>query len=214
MDHSNKEPETLARVRVFIKGVVQGVGFRPFVYRTAQKYKLPGFVRNTSRGVILEVEGEREKIDAFIDFVLNHPPPLALIESHEVKGLPIQFSETFEIVSSEDSGKGDSLVSPDIAICDNCVEELFLPENRRYRYPFINCTDCGPRFSIIRGLPYDRPKTTMKDFPMCGPCEKEYRDPYDRRYHAQPVSCYECGPTLSFIGPEGEMAMYRDIVGS
>jgi hydrogenase maturation protein HypF len=210
MDSSNIESGMRKRIGILIKGIVQGVGFRPFVYRSAQKYKLPGFVKNTSRGVILEVEGVGETIDAFIDHILNHPPPLAMIESHEIKELPIQFSETFEIVSSEDSGKGDSLVSPDIAICDNCVEELFLPENRRYRYPFINCTDCGPRFSIIRGLPYDRPKTTMKDFPMCGSCEREYRDPYDRRYHAQPVSCYECGPTLSLIGPEGEMGIDED----
>lgn len=198
------------RVRFLIKGIVQGVGFRPFLYRSAHTYKLYGFVKNTAQGVILEVEGTKKNIEDFTTHILNNPPPLALIESHETQELPPQGSETFEILSSEDSGKGDSLVSPDIAICDNCVEELFLRENRRYHYPFINCTDCGPRFSIIRGLPYDRPKTTMKDFPLCGPCDKEYRDPYDRRYHAQPVSCYQCGPTLFFHDPEGKTGKLED----
>ncbi|MCP5103063.1 MAG: carbamoyltransferase HypF, partial [bacterium] len=175
-----------------------------------QKYKLSGLVKNTSQGVILEVEGNKKDIEAFTAHILNHPPPLALIESHQTEEIPPQFSESFEILSSEDHGKGDSLVSPDIAICDNCVGELFLKEDRRYGYPFINCTDCGPRFSIIQGLPYDRPKTTMKDFPMCPACETEYGDPYDRRYHAQPVCCYECGPTLYFHGPEGETGIVDD----
>jgi len=198
------------RVRFLIKGIVQGVGFRPFLYRSAHKYKLSGFVKNTAQGVIMEVEGIEKNIEGFTAHILDNPPPLALIESHETENVPLQGSETFEIVSSEAEGKSDSLVSPDIAICDNCVGELFLPENRRYRYPFINCTDCGPRFSIIRELPYDRPKTTMKDFPMCGPCDSEYRDPYDRRYHAQPVSCYHCGPTLYFHDPEGKTGKVED----
>lgn len=198
------------RVRFLIKGIVQGVGFRPFLYRSAHKFNLSGFVKNTAQGVILETEGTKKDIEDFTSHILENPPPLALIESHEAEEISPLGSETFEIVSSEAGGKGDSLVSPDIAICDNCVEELFLPENRRYRYPFINCTDCGPRFSIIRALPYDRPKTTMKDFPMCGPCDSEYRDPYDRRYHAQPVSCYHCGPTLFFHDPEGKTGKVED----
>jgi len=204
--------ETIIRVRLLIKGIVQGVGFRPFLYRSAQKYKLLGFVKNTLQGVILEVEGNERDIKDFIPYILNHPPPLSLIESVETQELPVQFSKTFEIVSSEETGRGDLLVSPDIAICDNCIEELFFSEDRRFRYPFINCTDCGPRFSIIQGLPYDRPKTTMKDFGMCSHCEKEYKDPLDRRYHAQPVSCFECGPTLSLYNDEYDDAKQGKMV--
>lgn len=185
------------RYRILIKGIVQGVGFRPFLYRAAKKYNLCGFVKNTSRGVILEVEGEDSAVKEFISFIINEPPPLSLIEHYETREIELQQSKEFEILSSEADGEGELLVSPDIAICDNCRAEMFSPEDRRYNYPFINCTDCGPRFSIIRDLPYDRPKTTMKDFPMCPECEKEYKNPNDRRYHAQPVSCYQCGPTLT-----------------
>ncbi|MCU0285297.1 MAG: carbamoyltransferase HypF [Acidobacteria bacterium] len=191
----------IKRSRVLIKGIVQGVGFRPFLYRSAQAYNLLGFVKNTSQGVILEVEGNENDIAGFIEHVRLHPPPLALIESCESSEIPILHSTIFEILSSEENGEGSRrqlLVSPDIAICDNCISELFQSEDRRFRYPFINCTDCGPRFSIIQDLPYDRPKTTMKDFAMCDRCEEEYKDPFNRRYHAQPISCYRCGPTLSF----------------
>lgn len=183
-------------------GIVQGVGFRPFIYRSAQKFDLSGWVQNTARGVILEVEGRQSNVDEFVPYFLDNPPPLALIESCDRQDIPVEGANTFEIIASEGNGAGSQLVSPDIAICGNCTRELFDPEDRRYRYPFINCTDCGPRFSIIRELPYDRPKTTMKDFPMCGPCDMEYRDPYDRRYHAQPVSCFDCGPTLSLYDAE------------
>jgi hydrogenase maturation protein HypF len=190
------------RVRILVKGIVQGVGFRPFLYRSAHKFKLSGFVKNTAQGVILEVEGKEGDIEDFNTYIIENPPPLSLIESHETQTVPVQGSDIFEIVSSEADGEGDLLVSPDIAICDNCKRELFLRSDRRYGYPFINCTDCGPRFSIIVELPYDRPKTTMKDFVMCPQCETEYGDPYDRRYHAQPVSCYDCGPTLSLYDRE------------
>ena len=191
----------IKRSRLLIKGIVQGVGFRPFLYRSAQAYHLLGFVKNTSQGVILEVEGNEKDIAKFISHIRMNPPPLALIESCESSEIPLEFPTTFEILSSEENGemsRRQLLVSPDIAICENCIAEFFQLGDRRFRYPFINCTDCGPRFSIIQGLPYDRPKTTMKDFVMCSPCEKEYRDPNDRRYHAQPISCYQCGPTLSF----------------
>lgn len=156
-------------------------------------------MKNTSQGVILEVEGDRQALEHFEAHVINHPPPLSLIEHFETEALELEGSEIFEIHSSEstDTGEGDLLVSPDIAICDNCRREMWDPNDRRYRYPFINCTDCGPRFSIIRELPYDRPKTTMAIFDMCPPCRKEYEDPFDRRYHAQPISCYDCGPTLT-----------------
>ncbi len=192
------------RVRVLIKGIVQGVGFRPFLYRCAKKYNLSGFVKNTSQGVILEVEGRARDIEDFVPYILNHPPPLSLIEHHETRQLPLQHSGKFYIVPSEDNGETDLLVSPDIAVCENCLDELFSPNDRRSRYPFINCTDCGPRFSIIQGLPYDRPRTSMKAFQMCPTCTREYEDPYDRRYHAQPISCYQCGPSLSFHGPAGD----------
>lgn len=187
------------RYRILISGIVQGVGFRPFLYRSAKKYNLFGFVKNNSGGVILEVEGSEKAVEEFIDHIISSPPPLSLIEHYEAQQIERQHSKEFAILSSEENGEGELLVSPDIALCQNCKTELFNPEDRRYRYPFINCTDCGPRFSIIRSLPYDRPKTTMKDFPLCPDCEKEYTDPYDRRYHAQPVSCYRCGPTLSLL---------------
>lgn len=189
------------RIRILFKGIVQGVGFRPFLYRSAQKYSLVGFVKNSSQGVILEVEGE--DINGFIDYILKHPPPLSYIENYQIQELPIQVSEKFEILSSEREEQGDLLVSPDIAICENCRKELFYSRDRRYFYPFINCTDCGPRLTIIKGLPYDRPATTMKSFRMCKKCQSEYTDPADRRYHAQPISCFDCGPVLSFY-PESK----------
>lgn len=197
------------RFRILITGIVQGVGFRPFLYRAAQTNHLSGFVQNTSRGVILEVEGEAQDIEAFISHIRQSPPPLSHIEDVQVEEVQRGFSRTFQIVPSEENGQGGLMVSPDIAICENCRAELFDPKDRRYLYPFINCTDCGPRFSIIQGLPYDRPKTTMKDFVKCPACETEYRHPADRRYHAQPISCYDCGPRLSILGPGG-MAVTGD----
>jgi hydrogenase maturation protein HypF len=185
------------RVQILFKGIVQGVGFRPFLYRAAKRFALSGFVKNTAQGVILEVEGE--KIDDFIRTVIEQPPPLSRIENYRVKDIKPLFSKKFEIVSSESDDFVDLLVSPDIAICGNCRKELFSPADRRFGYPFINCTDCGPRLTIIRSLPYDRPGTTMKVFDMCPACGKEYTDPLDRRYHAQPVSCFDCGPVLSLI---------------
>jgi len=192
------------RSRITIKGIVQGVGFRPFLYRSAHQFQLTGFVKNTSKGVILEVEGEKQALEDFNAYIIKNPPPLSLIEHHETREIPLEGSERFHIVPSEDTGQNDLLVSPDIAICANCRDEMFDPQDRRHNYPFINCTDCGPRFSIINSLPYDRPKTTMEKFPMCPQCGKEYGDPYDRRYHAQPVSCYRCGPVLTGHGKEGE----------
>lgn len=185
------------RVQILFRGIVQGVGFRPFLYRTAKRFHLTGFVRNTARGVILEVEGEG--IENFIRFVLQQPPPLSRIESHRVKDLKPEGSKNFKIVSSKRDAVVDLLVLPDIAICRNCQQELFNPADRRYGYPFINCTDCGPRLSIIRSLPYDRADTTMSVFGMCPACSREYTDPFDRRYHAQPISCHDCGPHLFLV---------------
>ncbi len=190
------------RVRILFKGVVQGVGFRPHLYRSAKKYNLPGFVKNTPEGVILEVEGE--DIDGFKTYLLEHIPPLARIDHLETCELPPQFPDKFEILASDEHGDSDLPVSPDIAVCGQCIEEFFAPDNRRYKYPFINCTDCGPRFTIIRELPYDRPRTTMKPFPMCEHCGREYVNPEDRRFHAQPVACFLCGPSLSFHNRRGK----------
>lgn len=185
----------IERYRILFKGIVQGVGFRPYLYKTATTHNLTGFVKNTSEGVILEVEGTG--IRDFISFTFANLPPLSKVVDHKIIAIDLQHSTRFEIHASESTSKSDLLVSPDIAICDNCRRELLDPEDRRYRYPFINCTDCGPRLTIIRDLPYDRPLTTMSIFPMCLECEKEYQDPLNRRYHAQPVSCYQCGPTLA-----------------
>jgi hydrogenase maturation protein HypF len=196
MNDDLKEPQSVQRYRILFKGIVQGVGFRPYLYRSAKTYNLNGFVKNTSQGVILEVEGL--DLDAFVTYTMAHLPPLSEVVHHSVEKIPIQKSTTFEIHASESTDKSDLLVSPDIAVCDNCKKELLDPNDRRYRYPFINCTDCGPRLTIIRDLPYDRPLTTMKKFPMCEPCGREYQDPLDRRYHAQPVACADCGPMLFF----------------
>lgn len=185
---------------MLFKGIVQGVGFRPYLYRCARKFSLSGFVKNTSKGVILEVEGVG--MDDFVPYVLGHLPPLSEVVFHDVNRIPVENSDSFVIHSSEHTDKSDLLVPADIAVCQNCRKELADPSDRRYRYPFINCTDCGPRMTIIRDLPYDRPFTTMQKFPMCEDCSREYNDPLDRRYHAQPVSCYSCGPILSLLNCE------------
>jgi hydrogenase maturation protein HypF len=187
--------QSVLRYRILFKGIVQGVGFRPYLYKTAKTYNLTGFVKNTSEGVILEVEGKN--IQDFITYTFDHLPPLSKVVDHKITKIDLAHSTTFDIHSSESTSKSDLLVSPDIAVCDNCTRELLDPQDRRNDYPFINCTDCGPRLTIIRDLPYDRPLTTMSVFPMCETCAKEYGDPMDRRYHAQPVSCYKCGPALS-----------------
>ncbi len=184
----------LKGVRIHITGIVQGVGFRPFVYGLADRLALNGWVRNTSAGVDIEVDGTQEDLETFIDSLQAQAPPLARIDSFQIDWIPANNFSTFEIVHSE--GKpGDFIpISPDVSICADCLAELLDPNDRRYRYPFINCTNCGPRFTIIKDIPYDRPKTTMGQFEMCPACQAEYDDPLDRRFHAQPVACPECGP--------------------
>ena len=196
----DKSDLSARRIRILFKGIVQGVGFRPFIYRSVQKFRLSGFVKNTARGVVVEVEGFY--LDRFVRYILKNPPPLSRIENYQVTDLPVRLTVGFEIVPSEQDDLCDLLVSADIAICKNCQRELFSRQDRRYGYPFINCTDCGPRLTIIQSLPYDRPKTTMKAFEMCPACGNEYIDPADRRYHAQPVSCFQCGPELALYGNE------------
>jgi hydrogenase maturation protein HypF len=185
---------TRRRVRARVEGVVQGVGFRPFVYRLAHELELAGYVLNDERGVLLEAEGDRGRVASFLERLPTEAPPLAHVQSVAADELEPQGERGFVIAASERSGEPEALVSPDTATCDDCLAELFDPGDRRYRYPFINCTNCGPRFTIVRGVPYDRPLTTMAGFEMCERCRAEYNDPLDRRFHAQPNACPECGP--------------------
>ncbi len=196
---------THQRLRVVIRGAVQGVGFRPFVYRLATEMNLPGWVINSSQGVFIEVEGVKPQLDAFLLRVEREKPPRSFIQSFESSFLdPVGFT-SFEIRHSEESGVKSVLILPDLAICPDCLHDIFDPSNRRYRYPFTNCTNCGPRFSIIEGLPYDRPNTSMKAFPMCAACRAEYENPLDRRFHAQPNACSVCGPHIELWDRAGKV---------
>jgi hydrogenase maturation protein HypF len=180
--------------RLHVTGIVQGVGFRPFVYSLAERFELAGWVRNTSAGVDIEVDGPRKVLEAFSAALRSEAPPLARIDSLSEEYGPANGFHGFEIRGSEAIPEAFQPVSPDVALCDDCYREMMDPTDRRYRYPFINCTNCGPRFTIIQDIPYDRPLTTMAPFEMCPDCTKEYRDPRDRRFHAQPVACPVCGP--------------------
>ncbi len=192
------------RLKCFITGVVQGVGFRPFVYRLASELNLKGFVLNSESGVILEVEGEKEKLEEFLLRIQKEKPPVAKIFSMESKFLePIGYRD-FKIEKSKKENEVSVAVLPDLSTCQDCLKELFDRTDRRFRYPFINCTNCGPRFTIIESLPYDRKNTTMKEFNMCPECLKEYENPLDRRFHAQPNACPACGPWLYFIDKTGK----------
>ncbi|MFZ5857044.1 MAG: carbamoyltransferase HypF [Chloroflexota bacterium] len=181
-------------LRVHITGIVQGVGFRPFVYNLATRLGLKGWVNNTSAGVDIHVEGNEDVVNSFIEKLSSEKPPLAVMDEITVREVPLENCLTFDIQHSTSIEGAFQPISPDVAICDDCLRELFDPSDRRYRYPFINCTNCGPRFTIIKDIPYDRPKTTMAGFPLCPDCEREYKDPADRRFHAQPVACPVCGP--------------------
>lgn len=181
-------------LRVHITGIVQGVGFRPFVYNLATRLKLKGWVRNTSAGVDIEADGDRDILDDFLKRLRDESPPLSRIDELTASFGPANGFLAFDILHSQSLPSAFQPISPDVAICDDCLRELFDPANRRYRYPFINCTNCGPRFTIIKDIPYDRPKTTMAGFTLCPDCEREYKDPLNRRFHAQPVACPVCGP--------------------
>ena len=186
----------IQRMRIAIRGAVQGVGFRPFVYRLASELNLPGFVLNSPQGVLIEVEGAKNELQAFLLRLQVEKPVSAFIQSLEFSYLdPVQFSG-FEIRNSDLSGTKSALILPDIAACTQCLSEIFDPGNRRYRYPFTNCTHCGPRFTIVEALPYDRANTSMKSFEMCADCLAEYENPLDRRFHAQPNACRACGPSI------------------
>ncbi len=200
------------RAKIEVRGIVQGVGFRPFVYNLAESLGLSGYVTNTSEGVTIEVEGEG--VEDFLRRLPLEAPPLSRIIDLQVSRLPIKGYSDFRIVESIDKGRF-TLISPDVSICDDCLRELFDPGNRRYLYPFINCTNCGPRYSITMSVPYDRPNTTMSVFKMCEDCYKEYHDPMDRRFHAQPNACFACGPRveLKVINSQFNGINYNDPIG-
>jgi hydrogenase maturation protein HypF len=193
---------TEVRAQIRIAGIVQGVGFRPFVYALAQRHALTGWVLNDEQGVQIEVEGDEARVAHFLDGLAN-PPPLAVVEHQQVSYLPAANYQGFEIRASTSGAERLALISPDITTCGDCRQELFNPADRRYRYPFINCTNCGPRFTIIKDIPYDRPKTTMATFKMCPACSREYHDPGDRRFHAQPNACPVCGPQVVLLANTG-----------
>ena len=185
--------ECVAR-RVKINGIVQGVGFRPFVYKLANRYKLKGEVANTSSGVFIHIEGNKQHIELFCRDISEKKPPLAHIIEIDFFDEPVNDYRDFTIVDSREQSVMTTLISPDVSVCDDCRRELFDLHDRRFQYPFINCTNCGPRYTIIDDIPYDRPKTSMKHFKMCPPCQAEYDNPANRRFHAQPNACENCGP--------------------
>jgi hydrogenase maturation protein HypF len=195
--------DSCQRLRITVRGAVQGVGFRPFVYRLAKELNLTGWVNNSSQGVFIEVEGLQDKLNSFLFRIEREKPPRSFIQSLESSFLDAVGFAQFEIRHSDEEGAKTALVLPDVATCDDCLREIFDPQNRRYLYPFTNCTNCGPRFSIIEALPYDRRHTTMKTFIMCDECQTEYDNPLDRRFHAQPNACSVCGPHLEFWDNKG-----------
>jgi hydrogenase maturation protein HypF len=196
----------LVRSRLRIRGVVQGVGFRPTVFRLAAGAGLHGFVRNDSEGVTIEIEGEAAAVEAFPSLLRSHAPPRATIEKISIEALTAIGEVSFRVVDTLASSAAAALIPPDLATCDHCIAELFDPADRRYRYPFINCTDCGPRFTIVRALPYDRRQTTMEPFTLCPECRAEYENPADRRFHAEPNACPACGPSLYLLERDGVTA--------
>jgi hydrogenase maturation protein HypF len=184
------------RRHIEVSGIVQGVGFRPHVYRLARERALAGEISNTPSGVTIEVQGPREKIDDFVVRLRQEAPPLAKITGLAMADLPCNDDREFQITASRRGEAVHTLISPDVAVCEDCLREMLDPQDRRYRYPFINCTNCGPRFTIVHDIPYDRPHTSMSVFPMCPACRAEYEDPLNRRFHAQPNACWDCGPRL------------------
>jgi hydrogenase maturation protein HypF len=198
------------RLKITVRGAVQGVGFRPFLYRLAGDLRLAGWVRNSAQGVFIEVEGARPQLEKFLLRIEADKPPHSFIQSLEPTWLDAVGHGEFEIRASDESGPRTTLVLPDIATCPDCLREILDPANRRSRYPFTNCTHCGPRFSIIEALPYDRPNTSMKRFTMCPRCQAEYDDPRDRRFHAQPNACPACGPHLELWDPAGQSLHSQD----
>lgn len=208
MQNLNIKHNSCHRVEIHVRGTVQGVGFRPFVFKLACRFNLGGTVSNSSGGVVILATGPREQLQLFIQALLQEAPPLADIVSldnqfRELDSGRDQIKEPFSILPSVTGCSENTAIPPDIGLCDDCLRELLDPADRRFHYPFINCTNCGPRFSIVQTIPYDRAKTSMQSFPMCSVCEKEYHNPADRRFHAQPNACPDCGPTLSLHDQSG-----------
>ena len=201
----------MVRAKLFISGIVQGVGFRPFIYNLALKYNLCGWVLNSTDGVHLEVEGSQDAVTAFLDSIRPNAPPLARIDAVQMEHFsPAGYTE-FSIRHSEGDASQYVKISPDVCTCEDCLREMRDTQDRRYRYPFTNCTNCGPRYTIIEDIPYDRPKTTMKVFPMCAACQAEYDDPANRRFHAQPNACPVCGPQV-WLEESGEIIETSDVI--
>ena len=190
---------SVERRKITVSGTVQGVGFRPFVYGLASRLSLGGFVKNRAGGVTIEIEGEDAPLDQFLNKLKNDSPPLAHIDQLIWQAQTPQGDKQFRIETSDVASLGPVAISPDIATCEQCLAELFDPSDRRYRYPFINCTNCGPRLTIVTAAPYDRDRTTMAGFEMCSACRAEYEDPTNRRFHAQPIACPICGPALGVL---------------
>src|ERR1035438_841359 len=210
-DFMKSQPQLHPRVRVklALRGAVQGVGFRPFVHRLATELSVTGWVNNSPQGVFIEAESPRPALEQFLRRLETEKPPRSFIQSLETTWLDAAGFDTFEIRASETNGGKSALVLPDIATGPDCLPEILEPLNRRFRYPFTNCTHCGPRFSIIEALPYDRANTSMKPFAMCPECEQEYRDPANRRFHAQPNACPQCGPHLELWDAAGTVLASR-----
>jgi hydrogenase maturation protein HypF len=202
------------RQRIDVSGIVQGVGFRPFIYRLALDCKLAGTVVNTAAGVTIEVQGPPEQVERFQELLPREAPPLSRITGIEAHPLALNGDTQFRILHSEKLEAAHTLISPEIAICEDCRRELLDPSDRRYRYPFINCTNCGPRFTIVHDIPYDRARTSMSVFPLCPQCQQEYDDPLNRRFHAQPNACWVCGPQLQFLDNHGDLLLCDDPIAA
>jgi len=202
----------MERQRLLINGIVQGVGFRPFTFRLAGELQLTGFIRNRSDGVVIEIQGDEGRIEEFRSRLKADLPPLARITEVDARRIPVQPEADFRIASSTDRDRSTTLIPPDVAVCAECLRELFDEDDRRYRYPFINCTNCGPRFTIMKGIPYDRPNTSMHSFPLCTDCREEFENPQDRRFHAQPNACPSCGPKVRLVGRDGHQIHSSDWV--
>ena len=198
-----ESPRGVVRKAIDVTGIVQGVGFRPFVYRLANECNLAGFIANTPAGVSIEVQGPADTLALFLTRLPQEIPPLAKITSIVPRDVELGLETTFRILSSFLGKPPKALISPDVAVCEDCLREMTDPRDRRFRYPFINCTNCGPRFTIIRDIPYDRARTSMDSFKMCAACQAEYDDPANRRFHAQPNACWDCGPQARLLDDKG-----------
>lgn len=202
----------LKNVLINIQGTVQGVGFRPFVYRLADELNIKGWIHNSSEGVSIEAEGYTECVDIFLKRLQTHKPVNSAITSFQTHNSNVKGFKDFQIRISKANGDKTALVLPDLATCKDCIDEIFNPDDRRYLYPFTNCTNCGPRFSIIESIPYDRGNTTMKEFEMCDDCRKEYENPKDRRFHAEPIACPRCGPKLELYDSDKNLIECEDVI--